>query len=91
LGEAFDSFLDTAAACAAMDLIVSVDTSVAHLSGALGRPTWVLLPANPDWRWGLEGERTRWYPSFRLYRAGAEGWPGPLAALRRDLEAFCGA
>jgi tetratricopeptide (TPR) repeat protein len=89
LGEAFADFVDTAAACAAMDLVVSVDTSVAHVSGALGRPTWVLLPARGDWRWGLEGDRTPWYPSFRLYRAGPEGWAETLAALRRDLEALC--
>jgi hypothetical protein len=89
LSEDLGGFMDTAAACAAIDLVVSVDTSVAHLSGALGRPTWILLPANPDWRWGLEGDRTPWYPSVRLYRAGPEGWAGPLAALRRDLENLC--
>ena len=87
LGEELDSFADTAAACAAMDLVVTVDTSVAHLSGALGRPTWILLPAHPDWRWGLEGDRTHWYPSARLYRAGPAGWAEPLDRLRRDLEA----
>lgn len=82
-------FPDTAAVCTVMDLVVSVDTSVAHLSGALGRPTWILLPAHPDWRWGLEGERTHWHPSARLFRAGPGGWADVLAGLRRELEAFC--
>ena len=68
LGESFRDFSDTAAALAAIDLLIGVDTSVAHLAGALGIPTWLILPSNPDWRWGREGDRTPWYPTMRLFR-----------------------
>jgi len=73
---------DTAAAIAALDLVVTVDTSVAHLAGAMGRPTWVLLPFTPDWRWLREREDTPWYPSLRLFRQDAPAaWDAPLAAV----------
>lgn len=79
---------DTAALVQQMDVVVSVDTSVAHLAGALGRPTWVLLPYDPDWRWGLNSETTPWYPSARLYRQTArDDWSGVLSRLRADLSA----
>lgn len=68
LGEQFENFTDTAAALSTLDLLITVDTSVAHLAGALGIPTWMILPSNPDWRWGREGESTVWYPSMRLFR-----------------------
>jgi tetratricopeptide (TPR) repeat protein/precorrin-6B methylase 2 len=68
LGKDFENFRDTAAAMSLLDLVISVDTSVAHLAGALGRPTWVMVSEPPDWRWLLEGERTPWYPSVRLFR-----------------------
>jgi hypothetical protein len=68
LGKDFESFRDTAAAMSLLDLVISVDTSVAHLAGALGRPTWVMVSEPPDWRWLLKGERTPWYPSVRLFR-----------------------
>jgi Flp pilus assembly protein TadD len=68
LGEGFRDFSDTAAALSALDLLISVDTSVAHLAGALGVPTWLILPSSPDWRWGREGDATAWYPSMRLFR-----------------------
>lgn len=68
-------FADTAAALQQLDLLITVDTSVAHLAGALGRPAWVLLPFCPDWRWQLDGERTGWYPSLRLLRQrSARDW-----------------
>jgi hypothetical protein len=76
---------DTAALILATDIVVSVDTMVAHLAGALGRPVWLLLKAEADWRWG-EGARSPWYPAMRLYRQRRPGdWREPLAALARDL------
>ncbi len=75
-------FSDTAAACAGMDLVISVDTSVAHLAGALGRPLLLLLPFLPDWRWGLASDTCPWYPTARLLRQSASGdWSDPLAAV----------
>lgn len=82
-------FSDTAALCALMDVIVTVDTSVAHLAGTLGKPVWILLPFAADWRWLLDRADSPWYPTARLYRQSVAGdWSGPLAALRRDLEAL---
>ena len=68
LGDGLHDFSETAAALAALDLLITVDTSVAHLAGALGTTVWLILPSNPDWRWGREGDRTPWYPSMRLFR-----------------------
>jgi tetratricopeptide (TPR) repeat protein len=86
--EALGDFADTAALCELMDIVISVDTSVAHLAGALGRPVWVLLPVEPDWRWGLERETTPWYPQMRLYRQTAlKDWSDPLDHVARDLRA----
>ncbi len=70
-------FAETAAAICHLDLVITVDTSVAHLAGALGRPTWLLLPNPPDWRWLLEREDSPWYPTVRLFRQRKAGdWPG---------------
>jgi tetratricopeptide (TPR) repeat protein len=69
-------FAETAAAICHLDLVISVDTSVAHLAGALGRPTWLLLRYPPEWRWLLEREDSPWYPTARLFRQRKEGdWP----------------
>ena len=69
-------FAETAAAVSRLDLVISVDTSVAHLAGALGRPTWLLLRYPPEWRWLLEREDSPWYPTARLFRQRKEGdWP----------------
>lgn len=85
-GAELKDFSDTAALCAAMDLVISVDTSVAHLSGALGRPTWVLLPNVPDWRWLLDREDSPWYTCAKLYRQPAPGdWSSVLKRLTYDL------
>ncbi len=67
-GDALTDFSDTAALCELMDVVISVDTSVAHLASALGRDTWVLLPRVPDWRWMLDRTDSPWYPSTRLFR-----------------------
>lgn len=81
-----DDFAATAALVGALDAVVSVDTSVAHLAGALGKPVFILLPFAPDWRWGVAGDRTPWYPTARLYRQPATGdWAGAVAALASDL------
>jgi tetratricopeptide (TPR) repeat protein len=61
-------FAETAALVSCMDLVITVDTSVAHLAGALGRPTWIVLPYTPDWRWLLDRDDSPWYPTARLFR-----------------------
>lgn len=83
---AFETFDDTAAFVAALDLVVTVCTSVAHLSGALGRPTWILLDVNPHWPWQLVRSDSPWYPSAKLYRQHAFGqWEPVLDRLAADL------
>jgi hypothetical protein len=77
---------DTVAAIAALDLVVTVDTSVAHIAGAMGRPCCVLLPFTSDWRWLRDREDSPWYPSLRLFRQPAPSrWDEPLAALAAEL------
>jgi hypothetical protein len=79
-------FSDTAALCECMDVVISVDTSVAHLSGALGKSTWILLPFVPDWRWLLDRDDTPWYPAAKLYRQRRIGeWNDVLEQVRADL------
>jgi ADP-heptose:LPS heptosyltransferase len=63
-----NTYDDTAARVAELDLVISVDTSIAHLAGALGRPTWVLLAHAADWRWHRDATRSAWYPTARLFR-----------------------
>ena len=75
--EALD-FHETAAILANCDLVITSDTAIAHLAGGMGRPTWLLLTAIPEWRWGLEGERSFWYPSMRLFRQRRAGDWGEL-------------
>jgi Flp pilus assembly protein TadD len=83
-----NDFTDTAALIANLDLVLSVDTSVAHLAGALNRPVWIALPWQADWRWHHLGESTEWYPSARLFRQQAlNEWDGTIARLRAALEA----
>lgn len=79
-------FSDTAALCDLVDLVISVDTSVAHLAAALGKQTWILLPFVPDWRWLLDRDDSPWYPTVRLYRQPAyDDWQGALKKLHADL------
>ena len=87
LGEALDrgqdAFLDTAAVMAGLDLVISSDTAIAHLAGALARPTWVALNASPDWRWLLDRADSPWYPTMRLFRQSraSRGWDTLVADL----------
>jgi len=85
--ETLTDFSDTAALCELVDLVISVDTSVAHLAGALGRPVWLLLPGiNPDWRWLLDRTDSPWYPTMRLFRRDLkEGWPSLLDRVATAL------
>jgi len=79
-------FADTAAIIANLDLVITVDTSVAHLAGALGKPVWILLSNAPDWRWFLDREDCPWYPTARLFRQSTHGnWQEVLARLDREL------
>jgi tetratricopeptide (TPR) repeat protein len=79
-------FDHTSALCECMDLVISVDTSLAHLSGALGRRTWVLLPVNPDWRWLQDRADSPWYPTARLYRQRIAGdWGEVFGRVATDL------
>lgn len=83
-----DAFLDTAAVMQVVDLIVTSDTSIAHLAGALGRPVWLALRHVPDWRWGLDRPDTPWYPTMRLFRQAANGdWAPVFQAMAEALAA----
>lgn len=73
LGPFLSDFAETAAMMAHLDLIISIDTAAAHLAGALAKPVWTLLPMAPDWRWGLRGDTTPWYPTMRLFRPRQPG------------------
>ena len=86
LGGEIEDFADTAAILATLDLVVCVDTAVAHLAGALGRPVWTLLRDGGDWRWLERGERTPWYPTMRLFRQERPGsWAAVVAEVRAAL------
>ena len=81
-------FADTAALMSQLDLVVSVDTSVAHLAGALGLPVWLMIPANADWRWLTGRDDSPWYPTMRLFRQSAPGdWHGVVERVLRMLRA----
>jgi tetratricopeptide (TPR) repeat protein len=82
------AFDDMATMIDALDLVVTVDTSVGHLAGALGKETWVMVPFAADWRWGVTGERSPWYAGTRLFRQHARGhWPGVVDAVAASLSA----
>ena len=87
LTEQLTDFSETAALVACLDLVISVDTSVAHLAGALGVPVWTMLPFNPDWRWLLNRDDTPWYQSMRLFRQPKrDDWAGVVDCVRRELD-----
>src|SRR5579862_7978307 len=92
LGDALSDFADTAALCSLMDLVICVDTALAHLAGALGMPVWVLLPYVPDWRWMVDHGDTPWYPTMTLFRQRKRGeWDQALERVRQDLASHFGA
>ena len=80
-------FDDTAALIANLDLVIAVDTAVAHLAGAMGKPVWVMLPFVPDWRWMLNRNDSPWYPTMRLFRQQSPGdWPGVIQSVADALQ-----
>lgn len=86
VGSALNDFADTAALLSQLDLVITVDTSVTHLAGALGKPVWVLLPFIPDWRWLLDRETSPWYPTARLFRQDeSRSYDGVIARMRAAL------
>ena len=87
LGAELQDFTDTAAIVASLDLVITVDTSVAHLAGALGKPVWILLPYAPDWRWLRERGDSPWYPTARLFRQTVAGqWSSVIEKVKRELQ-----
>ncbi|HXW26202.1 MAG TPA: tetratricopeptide repeat protein [Xanthobacteraceae bacterium] len=86
LGERLADLADTAAIIAMLDLVITIDTSIAHVAGALGKPMWVLLPFSADWRWLVRGEATPWYPTARLFRQPAIGdWQSVVRQVAQAL------
>jgi protein O-GlcNAc transferase len=86
IGAELDDFADTAAVIMHLDLVLTVDTSVAHLAGAMGRPVWVMLPYIPDWRWMATGSATPWYPTMQLFRHRApKNWPSIVEEIKARL------
>jgi tetratricopeptide (TPR) repeat protein len=91
VGQQFGDFSDTAALISQLDLVISVDTSVAHLAGALGKPVWILLTHAPDWRWLLDRDDSPWYPSARLFRQReTREWGSLTMRVREALLEFTG-
>ena len=89
VADAVADFADTAALVSNLDLIITVDTSIAHLAGALGQPVWILLPYLPDWRWLLDRDNSPWYPTARLFRQDqARSWDSVIPNVREALQKF---
>ena len=81
------NFADTAALISNLDLLISVDTAVAHLAGALGKPVWLMLPLIPTWRWQLHRTDSPWYPTMRIFRQGSRNdWQGVLCLIAQELK-----
>src|SRR5262249_26034987 len=88
-GEELNDFAETAGLISQLDLVISVDTSVAHLAGALGKPAWLLLPFVPDWRWLLDRDDSPWYPTLRLFRQPQrDDWASVFAKIERELRSL---
>jgi len=84
--ETLNDFSDTAALIEEMDLVISVDTSVAHLAGALGKPVWIILPKEPDFRWLIDRPDNPWYPTARLFRQSEYGdWNNVCDEINRAI------
>ncbi|HWQ62084.1 MAG TPA: glycosyltransferase family 9 protein, partial [Negativicutes bacterium] len=82
-----NDFAETAALTANLDLVITVDTSVAHLAAAMGKPTWLLLPYLADWRWLRGREDNPWYPTMRLFRQPKQGdWESVLSQVAQELK-----
>jgi tetratricopeptide (TPR) repeat protein len=89
LGHLFNDFSDTAAVVEQLDLVITIDSSIAHLSGALGKPTWVLLPLANDWRWLLNRTDSPWYPSITLFRQKIKNdWTDTFKLIKKELKTF---
>lgn len=92
LDPVLENFGVTAHIMAQLDLVITVDTAVAHIAGALGRPVWVAMPLVPDWRWMFDRDDSPWYPSMTLYRQQRQGeWPDAFARIAADLAAMAAA
>ncbi|HWR39088.1 MAG TPA: tetratricopeptide repeat-containing glycosyltransferase family protein [Patescibacteria group bacterium] len=82
-----NDFAETAGVIANLDLVITVDSAVGHLAGAMGKPVWMMIPFAPDWRWLLERQDSPWYPSMRLFRQQSRGdWPGVAANIKEALQ-----
>jgi ADP-heptose:LPS heptosyltransferase len=89
LGEKLSDFADTAALIENLDLVIAVDSAVAHLAGALGKPVWIMLRHSGEWRWLLERGDSPWYPTVRLFRQENPGdWAGVVSDITRQLQAL---
>ena len=87
IDEGQDAFIDTAAIMENLDLIITSDTAIAHLAGALARPTWLALRHVPEWRWLLKEPRNAWYPTMHLFRQEFPGdWQGVFASMECELK-----
>jgi hypothetical protein len=85
--EQLHDFDETAALISELDLVITVDTAVAHLAGAMAKPTWILLPFSADWRWLMDREDSPWYPSVRLFRQGRAGdWESLITRVAKALQ-----
>ena len=91
LVDELNDFTDTAGVVENLDLVISVDTAVLHLAGAMGKPAWAILPFTPDWRWMLSREDSPWYPTVRLFRQKRHGdWDGVFQRLAKELRILAG-